>query len=541
VRVVDLFAGCGGLTLGVAEACRRLGLGTDVRLAVDNDRTATDVYTANFPTAAVRCDDVERLFDGHRKALTKAETKVKKDVGTVDVVVGGPPCQGHSDLNNHTRRADPRNALYARMARAAEVLKPKIVLIENVPTVKHDVENVVDSTVKRLRASGYTVAETVIDLSRLGAPQRRRRHVILASRDPRVNVDAIVEGIGERCLGHPMRSVRWAIADLASVKADGLFDSASTPKKKNVRRIEWLFDERKYDLPNRRRPKCHRSDHSYASMYGRLTWKGPAQTITTGFGSMGQGRYVHPSKRRTITPHEAARLQMLPDFWDFSSVTKRGSLAQLIGNAVPPVLALALLEPALRSLELAPKVSVPVDRNRVQRPTPRRARAKPKTTPETRRRIDMPESSSPEARKRMLAVRQTGTAAELALRAEINRRRLTYKVDQRIPGTRCRADLLFADSGVVVFVDGCYWHSCPKHGTSAKANARWWRKKLAANRRRDVAAERRLHELGWVVLRFWEHEDPVQSALAVAAVVAARKAAERGRARSSGSAAVASA
>lgn len=534
VRVVDLFAGCGGLTLGAAEAARRLGLGLDVRLAVDVDETATDVYQANLPSADVRCERIEVLFDGRPgDVLTEAETKIKEEVGAVDVLLGGPPCQGHSDLNNHTRRADPRNALYARMARAAEVLEPTIVLIENVPTVKHDVEKVVEATVQRLRACSYAVAEAVIDISRLGAPQRRRRHVVLASRDSRVDVDTIVREIGQRCPDHPARSVRWAIADLARVKAKRMLDSASVPTKKNVKRIAWLFDKDEYDLPNRLRPKCHRSDHSYTSMYGRLKWKEPAQTVTTGFGSMGQGRYVHPSNRRTISPHEAARLQMLPDFWDFSSVTKRGALAKLIGNAVPPVLASALLEPALRSLGLGSMVAFPTEQNRHRR---KRATGGVRTRKATvrPRRASSPEPSSAEVRNRMLAVRQTGTAAELALREAIDRLGLTYRVDEPVDGTRCRADLFFEGSGVVVLVDGCYWHGCPIHGTSPKANAAWWWEKLAANRKRDEATERRLHELGWVVLRFWEHDDPGRSALGVAAVVAAREASAGVPSRGSG-------
>ena len=107
--------------------------------------------------------------------------------------------------------------------------------------------------------------------------------------------------------------------------------------------MAYLFDKRLYDLPNSRRPDCHRDgDHSYVSMYGRLHWHKPAQTITTGFGSMGQGRYVHPARRRTITPHEAARLQTFPDWFDFGDQTSPTELAKMIGNAVPPLLMLAL-------------------------------------------------------------------------------------------------------------------------------------------------------------------------------------------------------
>ena len=85
-------------------------------------------------------------------------------------------------------------------------------------------------------------------------------------------------------------------------------------------------------------------------MYGRLAWNQPAQTVTTGFGSMGQGRYVHPARQRTITPHEASRLQMLPDFMDFSTVSKRKALAQLIGNTVPTALGIAIGEKVMPAL-----------------------------------------------------------------------------------------------------------------------------------------------------------------------------------------------
>lgn len=351
VRVVDLFAGCGGLTVGIAEAAYRYGLGIDVRLSIDADKDAADVYRKNFPGARVEKALVEDLFDGQLGAhLTTAERKVRHDVGFVDLLVGGPPCQGHSDLNNHTRRSDPRNGLYARMARAAEVLRPQVVLIENVPTVQHDVERVVELTKAALVLAGYALAEAVLDLSVLGAPQRRHRHVILALGDRRRNPKTVLDSLECRCDDHPERSVEWAIGDLRRAKRDGLFTRPSASNQDNAERIRYLFAEHVYDLPNELRPVCHQSDHSYVSMYGRLKWSEPAQTVTTGFGSMGQGRYVHPSQRRTLTPHEAARLQMLPDWMEFDSVKTRVSLAQLIGNAVPPVLGIAIGEKVLPAL-----------------------------------------------------------------------------------------------------------------------------------------------------------------------------------------------
>ena len=113
------------------------------------------------------------------------------------------------------------------------------------------------------------------------------------------------------------------------------------------KRIAYLFEHDLYDLPNSQRPFCHRAkDHSYVSVYGRMRWNLATQTITTGFGSTGQGRFVHPLRRRTLTPHEACRVQFIPDFFSFPE-TRRRHLQEMIGNAVPPklayVIALSLL------------------------------------------------------------------------------------------------------------------------------------------------------------------------------------------------------
>jgi DNA (cytosine-5)-methyltransferase 1 len=106
----------------------------------------------------------------------------------------------------------------------------------------------------------------------------------------------------------------------------------------NARRAQYLLSRDAYDLPNRLRPKCQRGPHKYKSMYGRLAWDLPAQTITTGFGSPGQGRYLHPARARALTAHEAARLQFLPDWLDLGSIIHRKRLAEAVGNAVPPKL-----------------------------------------------------------------------------------------------------------------------------------------------------------------------------------------------------------
>lgn len=105
------------------------------------------------------------------------------------------------------------------------------------------------------------------------------------------------------------------------------------------------------------------------------------------------------------------------------------------------------------------------------------------------------------------------TLPERAIRSELHRRGLRFRVDRApIPGLRSRADIVFGPARVAVYVDGCFWHSCPEHGTRPKANAGWWERKLDRNQERDRETDRVLQEHGWEVVRIWEHEDPVAAA-----------------------------
>jgi DNA (cytosine-5)-methyltransferase 1 len=356
IHTVDLFSGGGGMTAGLEESARRLGLGLNITLAVESDADVAAVYELNQPEANVRKVDLASLFDGviGRRA-TATEKKLAKQVAPCQILLGGPPCQGHSDLNNHTRREDPKNALYLLMARAAEILEPDIVVIENVAPVQWDKGDVINQTKKALIAKNYAVAGRVIDLRRVGVPQRRRRYLLIASKLESVVPDTVLDALAKTLGDHSDRDLRWAIGDLEEVSSQTVFDSPSKATKTNVERMDYLFDNDELDLPNPQRPDCHKDKkHSYVSMYGRLSWNEPAQTITTGFGSMGQGRYVHPSRRRTITPHEAARLQTFPDWFVFGKDTRRGVLTKVIGNAVPPLLMIRLGNLILPKIKAAP-------------------------------------------------------------------------------------------------------------------------------------------------------------------------------------------
>jgi DNA mismatch endonuclease (patch repair protein) len=141
----------------------------------------------------------------------------------------------------------------------------------------------------------------------------------------------------------------------------------------------------------------------------------------------------------------------------------------------------------------------------------------------TRVRPGVPAPSSEEASHRMRATRQRNTQAELDLQAALDHLGLRYTVDQSpLPELRRRADLLFEPERVAVFVDGCFWHGCPLHGSWPKAHAQWWREKILANRSRDADTDRRLAEAGWKVIRVWSHEMPSTAAERIAVLIRSR-------------------
>jgi len=346
VRVADVFSGAGLMSLGIWEACRAAGRRMEPIVAADMNADALRVYQTNFPGVVGIGGNIEgRLDRAIGEELSPLERAFGEQIGHIDILIGGPPCQGHSDLNNYTRRVDPKNRLYQRMARFAEVVLPNHIIVENVSAVLHDRHDVVSTTKIRLIEIGYEVDDAVVEIGSLGLPQHRRRHVLVASRTRTPNIARSLAAY-ER----PTRSLKWAISDLRRLSAPSEFDRASTAGRTNQKRIDYLFDHGKYDLPNSQRPDCHKNNpgHSYKSVYGRLHWDRPAQTITSGFTCMGQGRFVHPRERRTLTPHEAARLQFIPDFFHIGEGVKRTALAQLIGNAVPPKLTYTLALELLR-------------------------------------------------------------------------------------------------------------------------------------------------------------------------------------------------
>ncbi len=350
ISYIDLFSSVGGLSLGLEEAVKSLGFRPLPLLAVDVDEGALAIHKHNHGTKRVIHESVSSLVDfkviGQGMNATLAYepavigSQMEDLVGKVDVVLAGPPCQGHSTLNNYSRGDDPRNLLYLTVPAIAIALKAPVVIIENVPNVLNDVDNVVESTKEILVQNGYQVTGTVLAAHQLGWAQTRKRYFLVGT----LGHSPIDLDIVRKYFAHQPLPVSWALDkfNVSTENEQHIMNQIAEMSPLNQTRIDWLFDNDVYELPNHIRPDCHKDGHTYPSVYGRMKWSEPAPTLTTGFVSPGRGRFIHPRERRVLTPREAARLQGFPNWFDFSPVTlapsKRGQLAKWIGDAVPSIL-----------------------------------------------------------------------------------------------------------------------------------------------------------------------------------------------------------
>ena len=210
LTIAVLFSGCGGLSLGIQRAAHDFGFSLDVRLAVDSDPIALSVYRKLFPTSRALCSPLEQILDGDiGSPHTVSEIVHRASDGSTRCVARGTTLQGHSNLNNHSRRDDPRNGLYLRMARAAEVLSPLAIIVENVPTSpmtfgEPSIRPLIDS--KRL----VTLLARVSLTYRIWVYHRSAGGVIVAVRDCDIDPQRLIDklkspmcGLVPKCpLGH---------------------------------------------------------------------------------------------------------------------------------------------------------------------------------------------------------------------------------------------------------------------------------------------------------------------------------------------------
>jgi DNA (cytosine-5)-methyltransferase 1 len=340
---LDLFCGAGGLSLGLERA------GFRVVGAIDSWPVAVDSYNLNFGHRAACCD-LERM--------SGAEVRAKFGLGdlTLDLVVGGPPCQGFS-IQRVGSDQDERNNLVLEFARLVAELRPRGFLMENVlGLVGNRGRELVRLLEESLRRAGYVVKMSRVNAADYGVPQTRRRVIFFGW---------LPSGSGPLSLPEPAltparhKTVNDAIGDLAPPPAD--YSPAPGDPLHRRMRLSALNLERlrlippgggMVDLPTELRVACHRNGadaigHRY--VYGRLAGDRPAGTITGRFDSFTRGKFAHPSDDRNITLREGARLQTFPDSFKFSGTQE--DVAAQIGNAVPPSLAEAILTHVAACLE----------------------------------------------------------------------------------------------------------------------------------------------------------------------------------------------
>jgi DNA (cytosine-5)-methyltransferase 1 len=318
---IDLFSGCGGLTRGLKDASFK------VVAAVENDNKARETYAMNHRNVPLIGSDIRNVT----AAMLLKSTGLRR--GQLDLLAGCPPCQGFSTLRARNGRAaapDLRNDLIDEFSRLALELRPKMVMMENVPALARFEKFV--SFVRKLEEAGYAVVTKVLDVSLYGVPQRRKRLILSASR---VGVPRLAAEDFNRL------TVRNAIGNLprAGESGDALHD---IPTTKRSTRIQALIEAIPKDggsrasLPETMKLACHLKTSGFNDVYGRMKWDDLSPTITSGCSNPSKGRFIHPHEDRPITLREAALLQGFPANYQFNESHGKESIALMIGNALPP-------------------------------------------------------------------------------------------------------------------------------------------------------------------------------------------------------------
>lgn len=365
---VELFCGSGGLGLGLHQA------GFVTAYANDYDANSCATYKLNCPKAEVFCGDI------HEVDFLKVAASLNGQ--SVDVLAGGPPCQGFSTVGSKNER-DPRNSLFYEYVRAVAQLRPKYLIFENVSGFKRLYEGRAFYTlIAELETLGYEYAHGVLNASDFGLPQHRLRTVVIGwQKDlPSVKMPSPTHGHESSLFGLKQKlCLMDAISDLPPLGCGDFSDKYLFPPQ-NDYQLKMRDEQTKLtehcstnygrkmqeilslippggsvdDLPERLRPRSY-----FGNTYARLRPDAPSPTITRNFGTPSSSRCVHPFQNRALSTREGARLQGFPDSYNF--VGGKGSKNLQIGNAVPPVLGRVVGKEIAQSLTLA--ASGTADRN----------------------------------------------------------------------------------------------------------------------------------------------------------------------------------
>ena len=337
--LIDLFAGCGGLTRGFEDSRRFRSI-----FAVECDPDAAETYRLNFGdhVAEVPIEDVASF-------------------PAADVLVGGPPCQGFSPLNRDAVGFE-RRGLWRQYLRALEQVSPDAFVMENVPELLRSAEYA--EFRKRAKRLEYEVEGEILNAADYGVPQRRRRAIVIGIRSdvvpwPR---QTHAEAPSPAEAHEPWVSFREAVAGLPLRPNGKDWHRRRNPRPESVRRYKAVprnggnrfAMQRNLDRAGLGHlvPRCWREKPTGTTdVFGRLWWERPAYTIRTEFFKPEKGRYLHPSAHRPITVREAARCMSFPDDFALPEEQAMTSVARQIGNAVPPLLARRIAESLALALD----------------------------------------------------------------------------------------------------------------------------------------------------------------------------------------------
>lgn len=339
LRIIDLFAGCGGLTQGF-EATKKFRSVA----AVEHDLHAAATYTQNFGDH-VYVGDIAEWVQG--------------SIPTAEVVVGGPPCQGFSALGKRNPH-DPRNQMWRHYVSTLRRVRPAFFVMENVPQFLRSPEYAMlqRETDRRGMLEQYRLESYILNAKDFGAPQARRRAFVIGRR-LEMNEVGVPDSVSSRLLKDAFPS--WLDAQVDETELpdstvefrDKVIPGVFKTRDLHVTRRPTALSLERYraipaggsrrDLPDHLLTPCWRNHKSGAGdVMGRLAWNKPSVTIRTEFFKPEKGRYLHPAENRPITHAEAALIQSFPE--EFLWCGTKVSIARQIGNAVPPALSQAVAE-----------------------------------------------------------------------------------------------------------------------------------------------------------------------------------------------------
>lgn len=323
LTLMDLFAGAGGFTLGFVQA------GFSPVFAVEINRDAAATYETNF--------------GGH---CYQEDINEVENFPEADVIIGGPPCQGFSNLGSHIPD-DPRNQLWRHYVRAVKQARPLIFVVENVPPLLTSAEG--QALICEAQLAGYAVKSCVLNAADYGVPQTRKRAIIIGSRIGPVIFPQPTHIDPEKRDLLTFHRSNWVtvgdvIKDLPLEPTNESLHFGRHPTPRSLERYHHIPPGgNRWNLPVELMPECwKKKTKGGTDLFGRLHWNAPSVTIRTEFFKPEKGRYLHPEAHRPITHREAARIQCFPD--DFVFKGSKVEIAKQIGNAVPVKLAYAIAQ-----------------------------------------------------------------------------------------------------------------------------------------------------------------------------------------------------